>query len=525
MRQTSLKTGSDASKTYPVTKGQGKIWGTEPNLETTDPKEADSNEDIEKVTRSIFVLQRTRESLSATFAAADSEEGGSFLENALVKQLSIRKAELDNLLPKNVSVIVRSSTPNPEATCEETHEDLVSPHIPGNSLAPEDFSYPLNNLLNGLENQQEGSAPPLPPRHPVLLRVGSASNLANRSAPEVPWTPPGSPRGSEIVRGHSSLQEILLTPEYSPLLAPLLVKPSKMSLVDEAKTSCNDKVRKFNRLIRRYDSDRFPSIDQVCRKEWAAEVSAALEDMVDSIEKMSIEHGQALGTAEVTNWKLHIDDGEDKFATFTSKLIAKANQSQSLDSTRSANASVPQPGSSSFVSNNTDAIKAARADIEVDADIISNEGKDLAEDVNKIDDWSEATDDKVEEYVQKIESWRKRFAKIKERSWSMKRNVKKYDLGETQLTASMALIVTLESELNMAIDAIMFEDETRGIFTLSKSKSADLVLPTFSGKLEEDFSKFQREMLKGFKANKVKKEDQVKKLRENLKGHPLSLFS
>ena len=30
-------------------------------------------------------------------------------------------------------------------------------------------------------------------------------------------------------------------------------------------------------------------------------------------------------------------------------------------------------------------------------------------------------------------------------------------------------------------------------------------------------------MLKGFKANKVKKEDQVKKLRENLKGHPLSL--
>ena len=105
----------------------------------------------------------------------------------------------------------------------------------------------------------------------------------------------------------------------------------------------------------------------------------------------------------------------------------------------------------------------------------------------------------------------------------MKRNVKKCDLDETQLTASMALIVTLESELNMAIDAIMFEDETRGIFTLSKSKSADLVLPTFSGKLEEDFSKFQREMLKGFKANKVKKEDQVKKLRENLKGHPLSL--
>ena len=70
----------------------------------------------------------------------------------------------------------------------------------------------------------------------------------------------------------------------------------------------------------------------------------------------------------------------------------------------------------------------------------------------------------------------------------MKRNVKKYDLDENQLTLSTALVVTLESELNLAIDGIMFEDEIRGIFTLSKSKSADVVLPTFSGKPEEDFS-------------------------------------
>ena len=245
--------------------------------------------------------------------------------------------------------------------------------------------------------------------------------------------------------------------------------------------------------------------------------------MVDSIEELSIEHGQVLGTAEVTSWKFTIDDGENRFASFTSKLMAKAgNQSQSLDSTRPANASIPQPGTTTFDSNSS-AIKAAKADIEVDADIISNEGKDLAEEVNFIDDWSEATDDQVEEYVQKIDKWKERLSKIKERGWAIKRNVKKHDLDETQLTASMALIVTLESEMSMAIDGIMFEDGTRGIVTLSKSKSANVVLPTFSGKPEEDFSKFQREMLKGFKANRIKREDQVKKLRENLKGHPLSL--
>ena len=118
-------------------------------METQEEEKIDSTGNLEKVTRSIFILQRTRESLSSTFdATADLERGGSLLDNALARQLSIRKAELDNLLPKNVSVIVRSSTPNPEATCEETHESLVSPHIPTNSIAPEDFSYPLNNLLN-----------------------------------------------------------------------------------------------------------------------------------------------------------------------------------------------------------------------------------------------------------------------------------------------------------------------------------------------------------------------------------------
>ena len=342
----------------------------------------------------------------------------------------------------------------------------------------------------------------MPPRHPVLQPVGI---LANRSAPEVPWTPPGSPRNSEVVRGHSSLQESLVTPEYSPLLAPLFVNPAvTMNPVDEAKTACHAKVRKFNRLMRRYEPDNYPVIDEVNRKEWSSEMSAALEDMVDSIEKMSIDHGQTLGTAEVTNWKMHIDDGESRFKNFVSKLMAKVavgNQSQPLsDNSRKANVSVPQPSSLSFDSNNASAIKAAKADIEVDADIISNESKNLAEDINKVEDWSEATDDKVEEYVQKVDKWRERFAKIKERCWAMKRNVKKFDLDETQLTISTALVVTLESELNLAIDGIMFEDETRGIFTLSRSKSADVVLPTFSGKPEEVFSKFEGEMLKGFKA-------------------------
>ena len=298
---------------FPVTKGKGKIWRTEPTLETSGLDE----ENVDKIKRSIFVLQRTRESLSATLAEEGLDSGGSLLDRALVRQLSIRKAELDNLLPKNVSVIVRSSTPNPEATCEEIHEDLVSPHIPTYSqFAPEDFTYPLNNLLNTLENQQE-SVPPLPSRHPVLHRVGAAGVIANRSAPEVPWSPARSCR-PEGERGYSSLQEILVTPEYSSLLAPLFVaEAAKMSALDEAKKVCNGKFRKFNSLLRMYEPDGYASIDPARGDKWSDEVSTALCEMVDAIEEMSIEHGQTLGTAEVTSWKMQIDEGESRFRNFT----------------------------------------------------------------------------------------------------------------------------------------------------------------------------------------------------------------
>ena len=135
-------------------------------------------------------------------------------------------------------------------------------------------------MLNTLGNQTE-SVPPLPPRHPVLHSVGAAGVIANRTAPEVPWSPARS-CGPEGERGYFSLQEILVTPEYSPLLAPLFVtEAAKMNAADEAKEVCNDKIRKFHRLLRRYEPDGYGSIDPARGDKWVDEVTTVLEEMVE----------------------------------------------------------------------------------------------------------------------------------------------------------------------------------------------------------------------------------------------------
>ena len=492
----------------------------------------DESETVEKLNKSISILNRTRESL---VASARPDSRGQLLDQALAKQLAVRRAELDSLLPKNISVIqFRSSTPDPQVSCENHFFSHHQPETNLNLLVPVNLSLPTHNYLDNLENSTE-APPPLLPRHPVLrIRASSAGGApVNVSAPEVPWTPP---RPSIICErstlNHSSLLDLLDSGETAPLLAPLFTtvqEPSeakvKAEIMEQAKLNCEDKIRKLNRLLRRYEPDDCtPSVVQNHMLVWTADVSTALDDMVDSIERMSIEHGRTLGSAEVGVWKEKITRGEQGFKEFVHKVDQKAgNQNQPFPGDGSLRSSVPAPGSTPGNYDSSLALRSAKADIEIDADIISTEGKKLAAEIHKFDDWGEAENEEIEETMHRIEDWKKRFAKIQEKGWAMRRNVKKFGLDERQLTISMALINTLESEMNLAVDNIKFENEERCLYSLSKSNTSSVKLPVFSGGDEEDFIKFRREMEKGFRSNRVKKEDQVKKLRENLRGQPKSL--
>ena len=132
-----------------------------------------------EVLRSIRVLNRTRESLSANEHCSNRE--GQLLDKALAKQIARREAQLDSFLQRNVSVIVRTSTPNPDTSCENncpsqffpTPTTTFVPHVPKHN------SLPVRTLLHDLSHQPEDQ-PLLPPRHPTLLLPAESE----------PWTPP-----------------------------------------------------------------------------------------------------------------------------------------------------------------------------------------------------------------------------------------------------------------------------------------------------------------------------------------------
>ena len=98
----------------------------------------EDEEPARKVKKVIRSLNQTRKSLSAEESFL--EQPGQLLDKALAKQIAVREAELDSLAApskKNVSVIVRCSTPDPEAECSKNN---TASHFP--EKVPEDFFHP-----------------------------------------------------------------------------------------------------------------------------------------------------------------------------------------------------------------------------------------------------------------------------------------------------------------------------------------------------------------------------------------------
>ena len=169
-------------------------------------------------------------------------------------------------------------------------------------------------------------------------------------------------------------------------------------------------------------------------------------------------------------------------------------------------------------------VKNAEVEVTIEAERVASEVSGLVKEVNKYDDWGDASNEEIEEAIRKVESWKRRFSKIEDRIYSMKKNVLRYDLASIELDKSTNMTETLKEEMEIAIRVIEVEDEVRGIYSLSTSKASEVELPKFGGKPHENFTKFKTEMLRGFKSNKVRREDQVNKLRENLFGQPRTMI-
>ena len=516
--------------------------------QTTPPEE-------KEVLRSIEVLNRTRESLSADVLCSNRE--GQLLDKALAKQLARREAQLDSFLQRNVSVIVRTSTPNPDTTCENncSNQFFPTPNTTSVPHVPEDNNLPLRTFLHDLSHNPEDQ-PHLPPRHPTLL------------APTEPWTPPRresfdlqqesrqeSFDSQPESRPREPLLNLLSSSDTAPLLHPLFAEgivleeaSSKgdlvMSGVNEAQKNAVNKVKKFRRVLVTSDPAGLdPSAVARHYKHYHDTSLEALHDLMEAVEDLLDEHGHELSAQDSDSWKAMSGKCNQEFKELMNKLEKTTKETEAVASMVPI-LTVPPPGTQpsavatpgaptalpqgvptqSNAGQLPQKTRAAQVEVDVDADIVAREGKKLTAEININQKWEELTDHEIEIAMGKIGDWKKRFDKIEEKGWNIKRNTGSFNLNEDKLRSTQAMIATLEQELEFAIQDIESEDKKRCLYSTSKSKTATVKFPTFGGGQDEDFFKFEREVKKGFLTNRIRRGDQVGKLRECLRNHPRTMI-
>ena len=73
------------------------------------------------------------------------------------------------------------------------------------------------------------------------------------------------------------------------------------------------------------------------------------------------------------------------------------------------------------------------------------------------------------------------------------------------------------------LNSITASVNRRSLFSLRKNKPSEVKFPTIGGGNDEDYNKWEKEMKVALKSNCDRRDDQVRKIREYLKNHPLSL--
>ena len=140
------------------------------------------------------------------------------------------------------------------------------------------------------------------------------------------------------------------------------------------------------------------------------------------------------------------------------------------------------------------------------------------------DYWETAEDEEIIACMKDLKTWETNLAAI-EKVYIEAENLAKLH-GEPEdasvtgfdIASVKALLLDLRLDFKDAKDAIVMQDSDRNLFSLNTTKGEVLKYPTFSGDPSQDYVKFKEKMVNRFKRNHVAKQDQLEKLRENLKG-------
>ena len=479
--------------------------GGEENLEPGGARDAEVDKTIREVESSISVLERT---------IVDTERTrGQALETALHKQLAVRRNQLSILHSRTrassdsrASVIVHTSTPDTSLSIGNIffgEEPIENPREDSNQPPPEAGFQVYQDPPENITQPSVTSRPPSISRPP--LRQIEIVDTPITAFSEVRFVFE-EPVGNTNEMAAEDLEEEEEIPDELKELALKLKKA----------------IAKVHTMFECYDPKQYPiKVLKNNKESWMKKIDESMEAVMEL--SLEIEFNDGAPKKCTDDCKLIVKEVQKRFVSYVTdfdiKILGELNLN---DPPRSRSVT---PGEREVTDREAEAARVAEIDLNIDHEKIGEDIKHLSAELNRFQDWSTVDDHEIEVGMGKIEGWRKRAKQIQDALFAMKRNVQKHRLDDDKLTSAECAVNYLKSEMETIIETIEFEDDQRCIFSLNKNSSSKVSYPqTFSGKPEEDFHKFQKEMNEALKTNRVKRSDQIKILKEHISGQPKSMI-
>ncbi len=293
------------------------------------------------------------------------------------------------------------------------------------------------------------------------------------------------------------------------------------------------KIRLFKAALSVCDPNKFSAEAAQAREvQWLAQVDKKFEELITALSEIENEEGVSVGESEDAE-KLSVFM-TSIYSEFTAAVAEKCQLARApVPAAQPQGAAVGgggvlppaglAPGLQLPAQADDFQVRKAQASVEIESEDIRAKVKALAEEFNKVNCWSNAEHHVVETAMGQTKSWRSKLEKLKDNVKEVKKDTRVYNRDTVPLTLATAALNSAEGELDYVIDQIEHEDQARGLYSQSQTKAANIAFPIFSGQDGEDFVKFKKDMENALRVNKVMREDQAKKLRENLRSDALKL--
>ena len=389
-------------------------------------------------------------------------------------------------------------------------------------------------------------------------RTSSPFYPPNALAPGTPLTPSSS-FDSVFFSDNSELPQPI-TSACSPQELPLPIQPPSrsttpvpsatladsaiMAELDEHEKNLKKVCRRITATMEANPPDILTEVEMIpLYVDHEKELVKLLIDLNLEVQEIFEDFAVALGDTRINSWRAKVSTLKSSVSSYRQSIAAKIKslKQSSNNNSNASNVNTTQPmgtNSPPLMSSTSvnSSIEQERLTFEKERqqkllDRLETEAvtrlKAITEDANKFcqkfpemaEEWTVEDNIKIESAMKDIVNWEKQMLYLKKESREIEiiyRGNKLTD-DEDSVTTMSQLIARTEKLMDNSIKQVKFLDSSRNLNSLGTRKVDLVKLPQFAGKSGEDFVTFRKKMEKAFISNRISTDDQVEKLRENLR--------